>query len=285
MSTAARGARWPQVVARGLRLLLVLLLTWVGAARAGEGPTADILTYPIGPGDELTLTVVGQADMSGDFRVDAGGELTVPLAGRVKVAGLTLDQARGAVAAHLADGYLKNPQVFLDVKTFASRRVEVSGAVQKPASYPLLSAEMSVSEMLVQAGGLVEPSTPRAEIWRDHEGRREVLPVDLDRLRRGDPSADLPLLPGDHLYVPVAELVFVDGQVQKPGAIVYRDGMTAAEAVVQAGGALGTARLRGAYLLRDGKTIPVNLRRIMRGRAEDVPLRPSDRIHVPESVF
>lgn len=271
--------------ARAFVLLLLALFGLVGVAVAGEGPTADILTYPIGPGDELTLTVVGQADMSGDFRVDALGELTVPLAGRVRIAGLTLDQARNAVAAHLADGYLKNPQVFLDVKTFASRRVEVSGAVQKPASYPLLSAEMSVSEMLVQAGGLLEPSTPRAEIWRDREGRREVLPVDLDRLRRGDPSADLALLPGDHLYVPVAELVFVDGQVQKPGAIVYRDGMTAAEAVVQAGGALGTARLRGAYILREGMKIPVNLRRIMRGRAADVPLRPADRIHLPESVF
>jgi polysaccharide export outer membrane protein len=268
-----------------LPVFVLGLLLGTPVAPAAEGHSADILTYPIGAGDELHVEIVGQPDMSGDFRVDANGDLTVPLAGKVHLSGLTLDAAREAVASHLAAGYLRSPQVYLDVKTFASRLVEVSGAVREPAVYPMLSGQMTVSEMLVSAGGLLEPSTPRAEIWRDREGLREVIVVDLDRLRKGDQSADPALLPGDRLFVPLAEQVFVDGQVQKPGAIVYRDGMTASEAVVQAGGALGTARLRGAYILRDGTPIPVNLKRIQRGADPDVPLSPSDRLYLPETIF
>lgn len=260
--------------------LLSVVLAW--SAEAGP---ADVLTYPLGPGDQLTVEVVGQPDMSGELRVATDGTLTIPLARAVKVAGLTLDQARDAIIADLSQGYLRNPQVILDISTFASRQVAVSGGVQKPSSYPLVAGQTTVSRVLLDAGGLVDPNAPEAQIWRDEGGARQVIRVDLERLRRGDPAADVPLVPGDQVYVPLADQVFVDGQVGKPGAIAYRDGMTITEAIIQAGSALGTARLSGAYIMRDGKRIEVNLKRILRGKDEDIPLLPADRIYIPESVF
>lgn len=260
-------------------------LVGIGIAVAADAGQADILTYPLGPGDEVHLEVVGQPDMSGDLRVGADGLITVPRARAVPVAGLTIDAAKDAIVADLAAGYLRNPQVLLDLRTVASRLVEVSGGVQKPASYALSSGNTVMSRVLLEAGGLLDPSAPEAQIWRDRDGRREVIRVDLERLRRGDADADPELLPGDHVYVPQSDQVFVDGQVQKPGAIAYRDGMTVSEAVIQAGSALGTARLRGVYIMRGGERINVNLKRIQAAKAPDIVLVPGDRVYLPESAF
>lgn len=263
----------------------MLTQSWALSAWAGDVGAADVLTYPIGPGDELHLDIVGQPDMSGDLRVAADGELTIPGAASILVGGMTLDQARDAITTHLASGYLRSPQVLLNFKTFASREVAVSGGVQKPATYSLLAGRTTVSRMLLDAGGLVDASATRAEIWRDINGVRTVIPVDLERMRTGDVEADPVLVPGDHLTIPEVDQVFVDGQVQKPGAISFRQGMTLTEAIIQAGSALGTARLRGAYITRDGKRIDVNLKRVQRAKDPDVPLLPGDRIYIPESVF
>jgi protein involved in polysaccharide export with SLBB domain len=112
---------------------------------------------------------------------------------------------------------------------------------------------------------------------------REVIQVDLERINKGDQLADVVLRAGDHLYVPQVEQVFVDGQVQKPGAIAWRDGMTLTEAVVQAGSTLGTARKAGVFIMRGEERIDVNLKRIEQAKEADIALKPSDRIVVPES--
>lgn len=255
----------------------------IGAA--GAASEADVLTYAIGPGDELRLEVVGQPDMSGDVRVDAAGRVTIPLAQGVVVGGLTLDAAREVIVSHLAGGYLKNPQVFLDVKQYASKQVDVSGAITNPGTYSITSGETTVSRMLLQAGGLVDPSTPDAEVWRGSGSDRQVIHVDVRAINAGDPGADLVLQAGDHLFVKPMARVFVDGVVGKPGTVAWRSGLTVTEAVIEAGGALGTARLAGVYILRGQQRIPVNLKRVQRGVDADVVLQPDDKIVVPESAF
>lgn len=261
------------------------MLLLFAIALAQTSPQADILSYTIGPGDELTLVVVGQPEMSGDVRVDADGRVTIPLAKSVEVQGRTLDAAREAITSHLSGGYLKNPQVLLDVKRFASKQIDVSGAVKNPGTYSLTGGDATVSRVLLLAGGLLDPGTPSAEVWRDVDGQRQVIPVDLKALNAGESAADLVVLPGDHLYVQPTAQVFVDGQVGKPGAIAWRNGLTISEAIIQAGSALSTARLKGVYILRGDERIAVNLRRVQRGVEPDVTLQPQDVIVVPESAF
>lgn len=264
---------------------LWLLLVSLVRAEEAVGQAADVLTYRIGPGDELHVDVVGQPDMSGDIRVDTDGQLAIPLAGAVQVAGLTMDGARNAVTAHLAAGYLRTPQVLLKVQTYGSKLIDVSGGVVRPGTYPIQAGSASVAKIILAAGGLVDPNSPRAEIWRDGEAGRVVIPVDLDRINKGDQLADTSLLAGDHIYVPQVEQIFVDGQVQKPGAIIWRDGMTLTEAIIQAGSTLNTARLQGVYIMRGQERIDVNYKRIQEAKEADFALEPSDRIVVPESAF
>ncbi|MDP2317269.1 MAG: polysaccharide biosynthesis/export family protein [Pseudomonadota bacterium] len=255
------------------------------AAHAAESGSPDVLRYPIGSGDEIRLDVVGETDMSGVFRVQADGAIEIPYGGRVPVAGLTVDEATRAITAHLAKNVLARPQVVLKVETYSSRTVDVTGGVMKPGSYAFEKERTTVSDLLVRSGGLADASATRASIIRDVAGVRETIPVDLERINAGDPTADQELRAGDRLYVPPVESVFVDGQVQKPGAISYRDGMTVTQAITQAGSTLGTARKTAAYIMRGTDRIPVNLKRIQNGEEADIVLRPSDRVYIPESAF
>ncbi len=264
----------------------MLFCLWIAfAAHAAESLSADVLTYPIGAGDEIRVSVVGELDMSGIFRVGPDGAIEIPYGGRVPVEGLTVDEATRAITGHLAKNVLARPQVVLDVETYSSRTVNVTGGVVKPASYAFEKGHTTVSDLLVRAGGLSDASATRASISRDVAGERKLIPVDLERINAGDPTADIELRAGDSLYVPPVESVFVDGQVQKPGAISYRDGMTVTQAITQAGSTLGTARKTAAYIMRGTERLPVNLKRIQNGEEADVVLRPSDRVYIPESAF
>lgn len=268
-----------------MRSLVIALLVLMGRAAAEDGAVTG-LTYPLGPGDELELEVVGEATMSGIFRVGPDGAVEVPFAGRVPVAGFTVEEASRALTAHLGSTVLRRPQVVLRVARAASREVEVSGGVSKPGMYPLADGVVTVRALVVRAGGLVDLSVTRAEIHRDGvNGTRSVLEVDLERIYNGEPSADVPLQPRDRLYVPPPASVYVDGQVAKPGALAYRDGMTILQAIAQAGSATSTAKTKGVYILRGNEKIDVNVKRIQRGDAPDVALRPNDRIVVPLNPF
>lgn len=255
------------------------------AAQAAEHRSADVLTYPLGAGDEVQIDVVGEPEMSGVFRIGVDGAVDIPLGGRVPLSGLTLDEANRAITAHLLNNVLVRPQVVLDIATYGSRTVVVTGGVVKPDSYAFEKGYTTVSDVLVRAGGLTDASAASAAIMRDVAGVVQRIPVDLERINAGDSAADLELRAGDRLYVPQVESVFVDGQVQKPGAISYRDGMTITQAITQAGSTLGTARKTAAYIMRGSERIPVNLKRIQSGEESDIVLRPSDRVYIPESAF
>ncbi len=277
--------RWGQDT-EGVEVLVVcLLVPWSAwAEETGDAARAD-LSYPLGPGDDLAIEVVGEPAMSGTFRVGMDGAVTLPYAGVIPVAGMTAEAARQAVTAHLGQTVLRRPQVNLSIARAGSREIEVSGAVARPGAYPLRGATVTVRDMILSAGGLGDLSSPRAEVHRDVAGARSIVVVDLERIYNGEPAADVTLLPGDRVYVPPAEAVYVDGQVGKPGAIAYRDGMTLMQAIAQAGSTLGTARTSAVYIVRGNEKIPVNVKKIQRGDATDLPLRPRDRIYVPQSVF
>ena len=232
----------------------------------------------------LFRSVVGEADMSGVFRIRGDGFAELPYAGKVSLQGLNLDQASAAIRDALGT-VLVRPQVVVTVETYGARRVDVDGIVAKPSTYWLDQGRTTVSQMIVRAGGLSDPTAPRAIVFRDVGGMPTPIPIDLDRINVGDVTADIELRAGDRLYVPPVESVYVEGQVSKPGAIAYRDGMTVTQAIAQGGGALGTARRAGVYIMRGGEKIPVNLKRIQAGEDADIVLRPSDHVYIPESAF
>lgn len=245
----------------------------------------DTLTYQLGPGDVLRVEIVGEPDMTGERRIAGDGTIDIAFAGRVKVAGLTLDAAVAEITRVVGARYVANPQVTLDIVRLNSKRIEVSGGVNKPGVYALSSGKTTVNDLLVRAGGLLDPATPKAEIWRDVPEGRQVIKVDLERISRGEVEADVEILDGDHLNVAPPQQVFVDGKVAKAGGYVYRDGMTITQAIANAGGFAGSARIRAVQLIRGTERIRVNVKRILDGHESDVVLRPGDQIYVPESAL
>lgn len=272
---------------RFFRLCIVALICWsqVTIAAAAEPLSVDV-SYELGIGDTVAVEVLGQPDMSGSFPIGPDGAVEIPYAGRVAVVGFTLADARDQISARLRDGFVKNPQVIVRVEQITSKIIKVTGGVARAGEYPLTAARMRVSDLIVRAGGLVDPSTPVAEVWRgENDASRQVIVVDLDRLTKGDPAADIELMPGDTLAVPPAQQIFVDGNVKLAGSYPFRDGMTLSTAVAAAGGADGSALTSKVKLIRGkGQTI-INLRRVLRGLDADVMLKPGDHVYVPESPF
>ena len=269
-------------------MIPAVLALWVSLfaclARADDAaPVTVDLSYVLGAGDKVHVEVVGEAEMSGDKPVEEDGSVQLPHAGRVVIAGYTLSAATEQLSARLRDGYLRNPQVVLTVVQLGSKKVSISGGVNGQGEYPFTSAKLHVSDLLVRAGGLVDQSTPRATLQRDTPAGRQVFEVDLEKLRGDDASADLELLPGDHLEVPPALQIFVDGHVQKAGGLVFRDGMTVTQAIAAAGGTSGTALTTKVKLIRGEEQTMINLKKVLKGTDADVQLRPGDHVYVPES--
>jgi polysaccharide biosynthesis/export protein len=272
------------------RLAGWFICLWLGSVLllrpAMAEPLSVDVSYELGVGDTIAIEVLGQEDMSGSFPVGPDGAVELPYVGRVVVAAFTLADAREQLEARLRDGFVKNPQVVLRVEQITSKIIKVSGGVARAGEYPMTAAKMNVSDLLVRAGGLLDPSTPIAEVWRGGEGDdRLVLIVDLERVTKGDPLADIPLHAGDSLVVPPAQQIFVDGNVKLAGSYPFRDGMTLSTAVAAAGGADGTALTSQVKLIRGKGQTVINLRRVLKGLDADVMLKPGDHVYVPESPF
>ncbi len=121
-----------RLVCRALGFSLGLAAVWLLPAAA-----AAQTDYQIGPQDVLTITVFGEADLSGKYTVEQDGTFTFPLVGRIKAGGLTLRDVEADLKKKLADGYLKNPQLTVSIETYRSQRILVMGEVcSRPSRGP-----------------------------------------------------------------------------------------------------------------------------------------------------
>jgi polysaccharide export outer membrane protein len=106
--------------------------------------------YRLAPGDHLTLVVYDQPQLSGEFIVDGGGGIILPVAGSVNLSGLTLAEAQKLIQERFGDGVLLKPSVSLRIKEH--RPIFVTGHVKKPGSYPFVFGA-SVKAAIATAGG------------------------------------------------------------------------------------------------------------------------------------
>ena len=214
----------PRCVIRGIPGLLNLirnaglaglLLLALGACSSHGGiapeesvlPPADPVTsavgraeYHIGPSDLLTVAVFQVEDLDREVRVNNAGQVSLPLVGAVPVAGLTVDQIEAEIASRYAARYLQNPQVSVFVKEFASQRVTVGGAVEKPGIYPMTSSRLSLLQALALAEGLTDVASLRNVIvFRTSGGQRQYARFDVAAIQAGE-NAD-PELAGEDIVV------------------------------------------------------------------------------------
>lgn len=214
------------------RLLMILLLALVPAAPAVAGPASG---YLIGTGDVLKISVYDHQDLATLARVDERGEIAVPLAGQVKVGGLTASAAARLIAGQLSGDYIVNPQVAVFVEEFHSKRVTVLGEITRPGIYQL-TGPTTLLELLSQAGGLTRGAGRSATIYRDAQSG-QTLTVDLQAQNAaGNSAAAVQLLDGDTVTIDRAGVVYVTGEVNRPAAYTLEAEMTVIKAVTVAGG-------------------------------------------------
>jgi polysaccharide export outer membrane protein len=248
---------------------------------APEGPAAG---YRVGPGDKVRVRVYGEDRITGEYLIGAGGGLDLPWIGRVDVGGATTDEIAQALQARFADGYLVAPDVVVEVTTFASRPVKVLGSVSRAGTY-FLKGPTDVIGIIAEAGGVREEGglgTYEVQISRPRLGSVEPITVSLDRLMHLGES-NLALEAGDVIHVTRGKVVFVSGQVLKPGPVPWKEGLTVTQALAAAGGASRTANLRKVVLLRGEQRITISIHDIVKGRQTDVEIRSEDQLLIGES--
>ena len=245
-----------------------------------------ISSYSIGSGDTIEVIVwAGQMrenTLSGEYFVFATGVIEMPLLGEVALAGKTLEDAGAYIESQLGNQYIRSPQVGLRIKEYGSQIIHVLGAVEKPGSFPM-QGQMSLAEALAKAEG-ADSNIKGAKQVKISRQNGDKIVVDLEKMLR-DGTGNVPLKAGDVIYVTEGQYVVVNGKVDTPGNIPWKEGITITEAISLAGGALNTANLREVYLLRGSERIPVNVKKIAKGRLPDVALEQGDRLFVEESVW
>jgi polysaccharide export outer membrane protein len=290
---------------------LLLVLAVAGGAVAGQKPEDPLpgsveTEYVLGPEDQIKLWTLGMEEISDKpLRIDPAGYLDLPVLGRIKAAGLTVEQLRSELLNRLSVE-VRSPAVSIDIVEFGSQPVTILGAVAQPGVHQL-RGRRSLAEVLSLAGGLRADAGPAIKIVRrtewgeiplstaatDETHEFSVAQVKLkDLLSASDPAENILIQPHDVITVPRAELVYVIGAVRKPGGfpLEERDSMSVLQALSLAEG-LGTASAaRNSRILRllpdatERKEIAVDLERVMAGKAKDVALQPNDILFVPDST-
>ena len=268
---------------------------WDNASQAGLPPMAAAqlaapMPAPIAPGDFLDVSEVHTPEFHSQVRVTPSGTVDLPMIHEVRIGGLDEQGAARAIeAALMAQGMLLHPQVSVLVLTYAGQDVSVLGEVVRPGVYPytlhhrLLDLISAASGLTPSAGRLVnifhrdDPKTPHSVV---------LDPSGTDTALDHNPE----LAPGDTVQVSRAGLVFVVGDVQRPGgfAVDPAQGLTVVQALALAWGPTQNAAVGKALLIREqkgGRTLTsLNLKRMLHGQEPDQPIRDRDILYVPDSM-
>jgi len=252
------------------------------------------LTYFLGAGDVLELSVFQVPELEKTVRVNGRGEIVLPLLGILTVDGLSLPQLESLISRRLQESYLQNPQVSLFIKEYRSQQITVMGAVENPDVYSIRQSR-SIFEMLSLAGGLSKTAGDVIRVQTQQKnpttGRVEPanLLLSLDKMiQGGEVVEDVRLSGGDSILVPEAGVVFVEGAVKKPGSYKMQGETNVLKAITMAGGVPWEGRQSKVEVIRDigGEpvAIDVNLNRVRTQRGDDVVLRDGDIVMVSYSA-
>jgi polysaccharide biosynthesis/export protein len=292
---------------------VLLCLLVCASARAVCAPSAPLPTMPstsqqpdgqdsyrIGPGDKLDIDVVGRPTLARPaLPVDSRGLIRMPyIKAPILASCLTVDELSAALERQYAP-YLVEPQVTVSVREYSGQSVEVVGAVGKPGLFQL-QREVRLRELLTIAGGVRPDASSIAQFVHDenlascqaggggdvqflHE--TTVTAVDLAKLLRGEGENPI-VRPGDFVHIPLADQVFVVGQVAKPTVLPLVGRLTVSRAVAMAGGRTPNAKTQ-ARIVRlnpDGAAntdLLVDLKAVEQEGAPDIELRSGDVVEVP----
>jgi polysaccharide export outer membrane protein len=297
-----------------------------------SAPTAGREEYRVGPEDVIDINVFQAQELNREVRVAASGEISLPLLGAVRAAGLTPQGLEYVLQELLRRTYMKDPHVSVFVREMQSHPVSVMGAVKRPGVFQLRESK-SLLEILSLAEGLADDAGDTVIILRDaglngssdsaverpvaialsaaaapnagdksaaassrNDGNspsENAIRVDLkDLLESTDTRHNPVVYPGDIVKVARAGIVYVVGEVRKPGgfALKSNEKISVLQAIALSEGLTRTAAMSDARIIRtdqqsgERKETMIDLSKIMKGKGQDPILEPKDIVFVPNSA-
>lgn len=268
--------KWMRNVVRALMAWMLVATMAAQAAPAGD--------YVLGVGDVIKVSVYQNVDLTLEARISESGVISFPLLGNIKLGGLSVSAAEKKIADGLRDGnFLKQPQVSIIVAIVKGNQVSVLGAVNRPGRYPLETTNTRLSEALANGGGIMIGSgSDTVIVTGTRNGQPFRKEVDFPLVfAPTNPAEDIILQNGDTVYVDRVPMIYVYGEVQRPGAIRLERDMTVTQALASASG----LTLRGT-----DKGIKVHRRqadgsiKVVQPGMNDT-LQKDDVVYVKESLF
>lgn len=268
-------------------------------------PPETLSQYVLGPDDHIKIWAQGVEEASERaVRIDPSGNIDLPVAGQVHAGGLTVEQLKAKLMERFASQIL-DPHVSIEIIDFGSQPVSVMGAVNHPGVHQVRGRH-TLAEVLSFADGLRQDAGPSITISRqiqygaiplpttkpDPTGQFTVAEVEVRELMAGTkPAENILISPHDVITVPTAEVIYVIGEVRKPGEVSLKDrrsisvlqALSSAEGFGPAPAAQDSKIVRMGPGTKERAEIPVDLRKVMAGKAEDIAMRPNDILVVPPS--
>lgn len=240
----------------------------------------------LGPGDTVYITVYGRPELSSQVTVDIDGRVVVPFIGSIKAANLSPSALAENISGGLRHGgYLRDPQVVVEVVKVRSRMVSVLGQIDRPGRYPI-EGRLTILEVIAMAGGAKELADDTALVLRrgaDPEGEQVRIEVPVGNKQLPSRQIqNMSLQAGDVIYLPQVQRFFVYGEVARSGAYPMEEGLNVMRALSIAGGLNARASDRRIDINRKDTTTGEMLK--LRVKLTD-PVLPGDVIRVDERFF
>jgi len=270
-------------------LLLGFLLASPGHTQsAPAAQSAQTKDYIVGPEDVLDVQVWDNKDMNQVVFVRPDGKTSLPIVGEIQAAGKTVQELQDYLTA-VYSKTVKGAAVTVIIREIKSRPVYFLGGFGRPGALQLMRNDLSLLQALALVGG-VAPGADGENGFVLRKDKR--IPVNFTKLlQKGDLTQDLQLEPGDSVVAPIADLVYLQGEVRAPGAIKFLPDLTVVKAITQGGGFTPMAAGGRVDIIRwkgeKRERIRVDVDKMMRAPDEnpDVMLKPDDIVFVPQRLF
>ena len=270
-------------VAAALVLAICVGMAGVDAVAQPSTPTAAAAEYRLGSGDVVRINVYQNPDLAIETRVTEAGLISYPLLGSIRVGGLSVTATEKLIADGLRSGnFVKQPQVTLVVTQVRGNQASVLGMVNRPGRYPIEVADMRLTDLLAMAGGTAVNGSDMVVVTGTRDGKPFRAEVDMPSVfATGGTGKDMLINNGDSIWVDRQPLVYIYGEVQRPGPMRVERGMTVMQSLATGGGLTQRGTQKGIRIHRkatDGKV------QVMEPMLDD-KVQDGDVVYVRESLF
>lgn len=253
------------------------------AASASAPAAAAPADYLLAAGDTIRILVFQNPDLTLEARVTEAGAISYPLLGSLRIAGQTVAQVEKRIADGLRAGnFIKQPQVTVSLVQVRGSQASVLGQVNRPGRYPIESADLRLTDLLAMAGGISTVGGEKLTLVGTRNGQPFRTEVDLPKVfAEGSRGSDIVIQSGDVIWVDRAPMIYIYGEVQRPGAIRLERGMTVMQALASGGGLTLRGTEKGLRVHRRGSDGKIE---VLQPSMDDA-VRDADVIYVRESLF